>query len=229
MAALILLRYRQRRLLRRNRIFRDRTNPLHKFNDLELFWQFRFRRADILQMTNGLKEELEHLNRKGALPPVFTGRRTALNLPTMNINSSSNGLSRTAPVPHFLFVCFFFFFLLFFEEKKRTQLRPGSSSSQPKRLGFELKAMQVPGHALSIWPVATGQPVAFSPFAVPVFFSFSFLSGVQLAAAAANLPELPSIFPFAHVGQKAVGQTLQQQNQLCSYTVGERDYFSFAY
>ena len=79
MAALILLRYRQRRLLRRNRIFRDRTNPLDKFNDLELFWRFRFRRADILQMTNELKEELEHLNRKGALPPVFTGRRTALN------------------------------------------------------------------------------------------------------------------------------------------------------
>ena len=79
MAALILLRYRQRRLLRRNRIFRDRTNPLHKFNDLELFWQFRFRRVDILQMTNELKEELEHLNRKGAPPPVFSGRRTALN------------------------------------------------------------------------------------------------------------------------------------------------------
>ena len=77
MAALILLRYRRRRLLRRNRIFRDRTNPLHKFNDLELFWQFRFRRADILQMTNELKEELEHLNRKGALPPVFTGRATS--------------------------------------------------------------------------------------------------------------------------------------------------------
>ena len=79
MAALILLRYRQRRL-RRNRIFRDRTNPSDKFNDLELFAQFRFRRADILQMTNELKEELEHLNRKGALPPVFSGRRTALNL-----------------------------------------------------------------------------------------------------------------------------------------------------
>ena len=76
MAALILLRYRQRRLLRRKRIFRDRTNPLDKFNDLVLFWQFRFRRADILQMTNELKEELEHLNRKGAQPPVFTGRRT---------------------------------------------------------------------------------------------------------------------------------------------------------
>ena len=65
MAALILLRYSQRRLLRRNRIFRNRTNPLDKL--------------DILQMTNELKEELEHLNRKGALPTVFTGRRTALN------------------------------------------------------------------------------------------------------------------------------------------------------
>ena len=37
MAARILLRYRQRRLLRRNRIFRDRTNPLDKFDDSELF------------------------------------------------------------------------------------------------------------------------------------------------------------------------------------------------
>ena len=68
-------------------------------------------------MTNDeLKEELEHLNRKGALPPVFTGRRIAL--PTMNINSSSNGLSWTAPVPQFFFVCFvlfcfFFFFFVF--------------------------------------------------------------------------------------------------------------------
>ena len=60
-------------------------------------------------MTNELKEELEHLNRKGALPPVFTGRsHSAESLSTMNINSSSNGLSWTAPVPHF----FFFFFLL---------------------------------------------------------------------------------------------------------------------
>ena len=50
----------------------SKTNPLDKFNDLEPFWKFRFRRADILQMTNELKEDLQHLNRKGALPPVFT-------------------------------------------------------------------------------------------------------------------------------------------------------------
>ena len=71
MAALILLRYRQRRLLGRNRIFRDRTNPSDKFNDLELFWKFRFQQADILQRTDELMEELEHPNRKGALPPVL--------------------------------------------------------------------------------------------------------------------------------------------------------------
>ena len=114
MASLILPRYRQRRLLRRNRIFRDRTNPLDKFNDLELFWQFRFRRADILQITNELKEELEHLNRKGALTSRFhRPENNAESLPTMNINSSSNGLSWTAPVPHFC-VCFLLLLLLLF-------------------------------------------------------------------------------------------------------------------
>ena len=71
MAALILLSYRQRRLLRRNRIFRDRTNPLDKFDDSELFRKFTFRRANILQMTDKLKDQLEHSNRKGALHPVL--------------------------------------------------------------------------------------------------------------------------------------------------------------
>ena len=109
MAALILLRYRQRRLLRRNRIFRDRINPLHKLNDLELFWQFRFRRVDILQMTNELKEELEHLNRKGALPPVFSGRRTALN-PCQQLTS----IARQFPFFFFLFSFFLYIFCLVF-------------------------------------------------------------------------------------------------------------------
>ena len=49
----------------------DRTNPLDKFDDLELFRKFRFRRANIIQMTDELKEELEDQNWKGALPPVL--------------------------------------------------------------------------------------------------------------------------------------------------------------
>ena len=57
-------------------------------------------------MTNELKEELEHFHRP---------ENSAESLPTMNINSSSNGLSWMAPVPHF-FVCFLLLllFLLFF-------------------------------------------------------------------------------------------------------------------
>ena len=119
MATLILLCYRQR-LLWRNRIFRDRTNPLHKFNDLELFWQFRFWRVDILQMTNELKEELKHLNRKGALPPIFTGRRTVLN-PCQQWTSIARQTVCPGRLqfPIFLFVsccclfCCFFFFSFF--------------------------------------------------------------------------------------------------------------------
>jgi len=35
------------------------------------FEEFTLPRADILQMTDELKDQLEHSNRKGALPPVF--------------------------------------------------------------------------------------------------------------------------------------------------------------
>ena len=59
-------------------------------------------------MTNELKEELEHLNRKCATSRFHRPENSADSLPTMKINSSSNGLSWTAPVPH-LFVCFLFF------------------------------------------------------------------------------------------------------------------------
>ena len=52
-------------------------------------------------MTNELKEELEHLNRKGALPPVFTCRRTALN-PCQQRTS----IARQTVCP--FFVCFLF-------------------------------------------------------------------------------------------------------------------------
>ena len=67
MAALILRRHRQKRQIRRNRIFRDRTNPLDVYDDVELFTKFRFRRADILEITHELKKHIQHPNRTGAL------------------------------------------------------------------------------------------------------------------------------------------------------------------
>ena len=104
--------------------FSGQTDPLDKLNDLELFWNSRFRRVDILQMTDELKEELEHLNRKGVLPPVFTGRRTALS-PCQQWTSIARQtvcpgrhqfpifylfVSSSSSCVFVLFVCFFIFF-----------------------------------------------------------------------------------------------------------------------
>ena len=55
-------RYRMlevRRAMRRERICRDRTNPLEIYNDLELIERFRFNRRTILQITQLLQDDLE--------------------------------------------------------------------------------------------------------------------------------------------------------------------------
>ena len=70
MAAFIAQIYQQRYNLRRNRVFRDRLHPLDRYGDIELFGKFRFRRQNILELTDKLKELIELPNRKGALPPV---------------------------------------------------------------------------------------------------------------------------------------------------------------
>ena len=50
----------QRRQLRRERVFRDRTNPLDSLNDQQLLEQYRFRRNDIMWLTDEFGAELEH-------------------------------------------------------------------------------------------------------------------------------------------------------------------------
>lgn len=57
--------------MRRNRIFRDRSNPFDKFDDVELFRKFRFRRMDIIAITDSIQDELAHPNRRGALTPLL--------------------------------------------------------------------------------------------------------------------------------------------------------------
>ena len=51
----VVHRRRQRRLRCRDAFFRDGTNPLEKFDDVELFTKFRFQREYILELTNHLK------------------------------------------------------------------------------------------------------------------------------------------------------------------------------
>ena len=72
MAAVIYLRYRNRRAIRRNRIFRDRTHPLEIYNDEQIYTKFRFYRHLILQLTDEVRNEIEFvLSRKGSLTPIL--------------------------------------------------------------------------------------------------------------------------------------------------------------
>ena len=61
-----------RRNLRRNRVFRDRKNPLDMYDDVELYDKFRFRRHDILTIVYELRDELEYPDtRQGPLPATL--------------------------------------------------------------------------------------------------------------------------------------------------------------
>jgi hypothetical protein len=68
MSAVIIAR-RIRRSLRRQRVFRDRRNPLDSFSDGELYDAFRFHRADLLQLFDDLAVDIEYVaTRQGSLP-----------------------------------------------------------------------------------------------------------------------------------------------------------------
>ena len=92
-AALILLRYCQRRLLQRNQIFRDRTNPTSGYSPNDKWTE---RRAQTFESEGRTTSSFHR------------PENSAESLPTMNISSSS--------VPqfflHFCF-CFFLFLLVF--------------------------------------------------------------------------------------------------------------------
>eukprot|EP00745_Piridium_sociabile_P029426 TRINITY_DN480_c0_g1_i9.p1 TRINITY_DN480_c0_g1~~TRINITY_DN480_c0_g1_i9.p1 ORF type:complete len:112 (-),score=2.58 TRINITY_DN480_c0_g1_i9:998-1333(-) len=67
MAVIGYMRMNRRRALRRERVFRDMTNPIDAFDDLELFTKFRFRRDDIISLTDSIEHAIKHPNRRGAL------------------------------------------------------------------------------------------------------------------------------------------------------------------
>ena len=61
-----------RRLFRRERVFRHQTNPLDAYNDDQLLERYRFRRDDILWLTDEFGEALEFAQlRKGGLAPAM--------------------------------------------------------------------------------------------------------------------------------------------------------------
>ncbi len=61
-----------RRQFRRNRVIRDRTNPLDVYNDNEVFERYRFSRVRIFELEEDLRVDLEHQSqRNSALSPLF--------------------------------------------------------------------------------------------------------------------------------------------------------------
>ena len=69
---LVLRRVLARKVFRRERVFRDRINPLERYDDRELIDRYRFRRVDILWLTELIGDDIDHpLPRQGSLPPVL--------------------------------------------------------------------------------------------------------------------------------------------------------------
>ena len=66
-AALFLIG--QRRNVRRNRIFRDRSHPLDIYDDVDFYQRFRFRRNDFLQLVDEVGDRLEIANRGHTVIP----------------------------------------------------------------------------------------------------------------------------------------------------------------
>ncbi len=65
-----LLLFENRRALRRERIFRNRKNPLDHYDAIEMYTKYRFTRAGCIHIINVIGVNLQHPTmRKHALPP----------------------------------------------------------------------------------------------------------------------------------------------------------------
>ena len=79
MAAFIVEEEERERAFRRERVFKDRSDPLDEYSDEELFKKYRFSRVGILHILGLLGDDLDHpTSRNHALPAVLQ-LLTALN------------------------------------------------------------------------------------------------------------------------------------------------------
>uniref|UniRef100_A0A8C6UN81 DDE Tnp4 domain-containing protein n=1 Tax=Neogobius melanostomus TaxID=47308 RepID=A0A8C6UN81_9GOBI len=66
----LIYRLNNERALRRERVLRDRSNPLEMYNESELLERFRFDRATIFEIVGALTPQLQHVTeRNGTLSP----------------------------------------------------------------------------------------------------------------------------------------------------------------
>ena len=60
-----------RRALRRERVFKDRTHPLEIYNDEQVYRKFRFYRQFIFNLAKELRDDIEFPLPSGSLTPVL--------------------------------------------------------------------------------------------------------------------------------------------------------------
>ena len=53
-----------RRAIRRERVFRDRTNPFDFLDDLQLYTRYRFHCNELLEMVKEIRPQIEHRTRR---------------------------------------------------------------------------------------------------------------------------------------------------------------------
>ncbi len=70
MAAAAVFRSRARRNFRREKIFRDRTNPLDTFDDCEIISRYRFTRQAILDLCEELDMNMPTFDARGGSVPL---------------------------------------------------------------------------------------------------------------------------------------------------------------
>lgn len=83
--------------MRRERVFRDRTNPLDLYDDVDMFKKYRYNREGVMFLIDLLHEDLEHATKRtNALPAplqVFVALRFYATGSVMDSPASLHGVS----------------------------------------------------------------------------------------------------------------------------------------
>ncbi|XP_038063164.1 uncharacterized protein LOC119733871 [Patiria miniata] len=94
---LIVINDLHRRALRRERLYRDRLNPLENYDETELYRYYRFPRHSILQLTDLISRDLNQTNKNHAVPPVLQVCTALLFYATGVIHNVSGDMSGMIP------------------------------------------------------------------------------------------------------------------------------------
>lgn len=83
--------------LRRERIFRDRSQPLELYDDVDMFKRYRFNRAGVIFLIDRLGRHLEHATRRNHAVPanlqVFIALRFYATGSVLDNSAAQHGVS----------------------------------------------------------------------------------------------------------------------------------------